>query len=541
MKINSLFYYFFLVCTLFFFTQNAFTNDESIKTLQPPQNNLESLLSEHVKYNPSSPNYVGLITIGDHTSEINQSTWLYVKNALEHYKKSQPIFIILELNTSGGEVFSAQKISDALKEMDTQYNIPIIAFINNWAISAGAMLAYSCRFIMVAKDASMGAAEPLTAEGGKMETASEKVNSAIRADFANRANFFGRNPFIAEAMVDKDIILVQRQGKIIKLDAENQIKTEGTTPDVLIKAKGKLLTLTAEQMMSYGVANLMLAPSKLNSITPEELKKGQWPGSKMLLFTYPFFAKIPQVTIEAYQMDWKTQFFALLANPAISSLLFLGMLLGFYVEFTTPGFGLPGTVAVTCLFLIILSSFALEIAGWLELILLLTGLLIILVELFVLPTFGLLGVIGAVFFMIGLLGMMLPGADSISYEFDTRTLNASGEVFFKRLAWLSASLLVGVSIIAVMARYITPKFAAFSKFVLVGHEQEGYIANDKPNELPQPGTKGKAMTNLRPAGKVIIEDNIYDAISYGVYIEKNTIIIVEKLDGSTIVVNKVTS
>ena len=109
-------------------------------------------------------------------------------------------------------MFAAQQISDALKELDTQYGIPVVAYINNWAISAGAMLAYSCRYIVVVKDASMGAAAPVIAsETGEMKEASEKINSAMRADFAGgRARFFDRNPNIAEGMVDKDLILVPK-------------------------------------------------------------------------------------------------------------------------------------------------------------------------------------------------------------------------------------------------------------------------------------------------------------------------------------------
>ena len=110
---------------------------------------------------------------------------------MDHFKETKPIFVILELNTPGGEVFAAQNISDALKELDTQYQIPVVCFINNWAISAGAMLAYSCRYITVVKDASMGAAAPVIAsETGEMKEASEKINSALRTDFANRAAFF---------------------------------------------------------------------------------------------------------------------------------------------------------------------------------------------------------------------------------------------------------------------------------------------------------------------------------------------------------------
>lgn len=497
---------------------------------------VDQKLAEYIKFDPAGENLVGWISIEDHSSEINQATFLYVKTALEHYKKVKPIFIVLELNTPGGEVFAAQKISDMLKEMDIQEKIPVVAFINNWAISAGAMLAYSCRYITVVKDASMGAAEPITiGESGKVESVSEKVNSALRADFGNRAAFFGRNPVIAEAMVDKDIILVWRQGQVIKLEKEDQIQPT----DTVVSAKGKLLTLTSEEMMKYGVADLLLPPVRLEPITPKELDSEKWPASKTLLFTYPFFKEIPHATVDKYRMDWKMQFFALLASPAVSSLLYLGLMLGLYMEISNPGLGLPGTLAITCLFLITLSSFALEIANWLELILLLAGLAIILVEVFILPTFGLLGFIGIVFFLMGLFGMMLPGWDAISFEIDTQTLNAAGEVFFNRLAWLGGTTVVALLIIAVLSRYAAPNFAAFRRFVLSGNEQVGYIAGDSPAELPKAGEQGEVLATLRPAGKIVIRDKIYDAISYGSFIEKGQKIVVDRLEGSVIVVSKV--
>lgn len=171
--------------------------------LAVPTSSLEASLAERIKFNPNGPNKIGYIKIVGHDSMISQSTWIYIKKALEYYKETRPAFIILEMDTPGGEVFAAQKISDALKEIDTQEGIPVVTYINNWAISAGAMIAYSTRYIAVVKDGSMGAAEPVIAgESGQMQSASEKVNSALRTDFANRARFFDRNPDIAEAMVD---------------------------------------------------------------------------------------------------------------------------------------------------------------------------------------------------------------------------------------------------------------------------------------------------------------------------------------------------
>jgi membrane-bound serine protease (ClpP class) len=505
---------------------------------QIEQSSVDKKLSQFIKINKEGPNQIGLIRIMEKNSQISQATWIYVKSALDYYKKSKPAFIILELNTPGGEVFSAQKISDALKEMDTQYEIPVVTFINNWAISAGAMLAYSTRFISVTKDASMGAAEPVQqGEGGQMVAASEKVNSALRADFANRAGFFDRNPAIAEAMVDKDLILVERYGKVIKFDKEDQIKKT----DIIISPKGKLLTLNAEQMMKYGVADIFLRPEKIGLVSEMELEKGRWAASKMLVFQYSFFKNIPGASIDYYRMDIKTQFLSLISNPIVSSLLFLGLMLGFYVEINTPGFGVPGSLALICLVLIILSSFALEIANVLELLLLLVGVAFVAIDLFVIPTFGLLGIVGAVFFFMGLFGMMLPGIGSVDFEFDTKTFNAAGEVFIQKLALLCGTLLLGVLIMVLMGRYLLPSFKGFNRFVLTGHEQtveDGYFAGADPKTLPKPGTRGEVLATLRPSGKVLINDAIYDAITSGGFIEKGSPIVVERLDGGIIIVNE---
>jgi membrane-bound ClpP family serine protease len=386
----------------------------------------------------------------------------------------------------------------------------------------------------------MGAAEPVV-EGleGKMETASEKINSALRADFANRARFFHRDPLIAEAMVDKDMIVVLRHGKIIKLDNENQIRSEGTDPDVMISPKGKLLTLDAEQMITYGVADLMVPPTKTSTLTSAEIGSGKWPAEKNPIFHQPFFDTIPQATIDSYQMDWKMRFFAFLASPMVSSLLMLGLMLGFYLEASSPGFGLPGTLALTCLFLIVLSSFSLEIANWLEMILLVTGILVILFELFILPTFGLLGFIGIVLFLMGLFGMMLPGADSVGYEYDTKTLNAAGIAFFERLAWLCGTFVLGLILIGLLARYVTPRFATFNRLVLTGNEQTGFTSVENLSELPKPGTRGEALTTLRPSGKILIDNIPYDAMSNGSLIEKGHYIEVIGIDSGTLLVEEV--
>lgn len=495
-------------------------------------------LEEHVHFDQNSPR-LGIIKLDDRSEAISESTWIHINAALNHYKETKPAAIILELNSPGGEVFAAERISDALKEMDTQYSIPVICYIDNWAISAGAMLAYSCRYIVVAKDASMGAAEPITmGEGGKMETASEKVNSALRSDFANHAKFFDRNPYIAEAMVDKDIILVEREGKIIKLDSEEQIRKES---DSLISPKGKLLTLNADQLIEYGVASQVFVPKSLPALTAKEQEEGRYPIVKTDLQQISYFQTVPNIIIEEFHLNWQTKFLAFLATPAVSSLLFMVLLVALYVEISGGGFGLAGAVALISLFLVLLSSFAMEAIHVLEPVLLAFGLILVGLEVFFFPTLGILGIIGVVFMIMGLAGMMIPGIESVSY--DGNVLNVAGEYVLNRLAWLSGAFLLALVVIVLLSRYMLPKFALTKALVLSEDMRSkaavvGNLPESPLTDLPQVGTDAIVTAALRPAGKVTVDNMEYDAVSTGGFILEGSWVRIVRIEGAKVVVEE---
>lgn len=543
-KIFSFYFFLIMIASLANAEEMKADIDElsTFRATYPDNPHVLEELRKYILYKPNEANLIGYIAIEDHNTAISESTWLYVKQALAYYKTTKPIFIILKLNTPGGDVFSSQKISDALKELDTQYGIPVIAYIDDWAISAGAMLAYSCRFIAPIKGSAMGAAAPVLDTGnGEMKEASEKIVSALRTDFANRARFFDRNPYIAEAMVDKDVILVMRQGKITKLTTESEVQMTGLNPDIVISSKGKLLTLDAQEMLKYGVADFLLFPGKRFLLTEQEEISGKWPAEKTLLFQHAFFQNIPHGIVDVYQMDWKTQFFVFLATPAVSSLLLLGLMLGIYMEMSAVGFGVAGTIASFCLFLIILSHLSLEIANWLEVILFFTGILIIAVDLFVLPTFGLFGLLGALLAIGGLFAMMLPDIGAVKFDVDTQTLNAAGEAVIQRLGWLSGTIVLGFISMLLLGRYFAPSLNVFDRLVLRGQEQEaakGYVAGIDSAKLPPIGVKAVAFTPLRLSGKISIGNTIYDAMSSGYFIEKGQMVTVVRIEGSVIVVEE---
>lgn len=496
---------------------------------------LNKNLEMHILFSDDKPNPVGHIYIGGHDTQISQGTFIYIKNALEYFReKVHPIFIILELDTPGGEVFPAQKISDALKEMDTNDGIPVVAFINNWAISAGAMLGYSCRYIATVKDGIMGAAQPVMQSG---EKTSEKVNSAIRSDFGARALFFDRNPLIAEAMVDPDRVLVVRDGKIMELNSNEEILKS----DHVITRKGKLLTLNGPEMLELGVAQFLLPPKKTIPLTEQERATGEWSSDHELLFTAPFFKDIPNVVIKSYQMDWKTRFFTILSHPMVTALLFLGLLVGFYVEISTGGFGVAAAIGLLCLALIVVSSFAIQATGWLEYILLGLGIGLLLLEIFVIPGFGVTGILGIIFTAAGLTALLLPGIREVHFDTATNTLNAAGEYLLHRLGWLGAALIIGVILIALLTKYLAPRFALFSPLIHRGEQdaEQGYVAGLNREGLPQIGAEGVVVSPLRTAGKVEIEGQVYDAVSSGGFIDKGERIKIIGIEGSKIIVQEI--
>jgi membrane-bound ClpP family serine protease len=430
---------------------------------------------------------------------IDTSTYLYVKFALEHFRKQGCKSVILELNTPGGEVFAAQKIAHILKESDQKYGMPVVAYLNNWAISAGAMLAYSCRTIAISPSASMGAAEPVMMSGGSMESASEKINSALRSEFANLASLYGRNPWIAEAMVDKDLILVKRGGEIVKIDAESEIRIG---EDEVLAAKGKLLTLNAKQLMDLGVAD--------------------WQGDLIQAF--------PEAKLVGYS-NWKVDFFSFLSHPLVASLLMMGLMLGFYMEIQMGGFGWPACLGLSCLGLILLSQFALSAAMWLEVIIMAIGAALILLELFVLPTFGALGIAGILLFLGALFALGQPDFSHVEFSFDIAEWNLAAYSLYSGLGWFCGSLLVALLSMVFFSRVIFPRSSLFKK--LIPPERIDTAPLDR---WPPVGSHGIAFSTCRPAGQVEVEGEVYEATSEGGFIDKGEKVTIVRIETNRIIV-----
>lgn len=440
------------------------------------------------------PSRIGYLKLTkDHP--IDNSTYLKFKLSIDHFKEQKVGQIVVELDTPGGEVFAALKIADLLKEVQTRDQIPVMAYLNNWAISAGAMLAYSCKTIGISPGASMGAAEPVMQTTTETAPASEKVNSALRAEFANLATFWGRNPLLAEAMVDKDLILVLRQGEIVKLDDESQMKLGS---DQVITRKGKLLTLNAQQLKEFHIAAFETSS----------------------LFQTPAFQGKEIVTYN----HWKIDFYSFLSNPFIAGLLGFGLLIGIYLEMQHPGLIAPLILAGSCLGLILLSQFAVETVYLLELIALGAGIVILFVELFILPTFGIGGIVGLLLALGGFISIMIPHFHDVQFF---PALNLAAEAIIERLAYLCGWMLVAGCLFA----WILPRY--LRRFAHTHHHE-----HPLPFVIAE-GKQGMAYTQLRPSGKVVIDGTHYEATTEGRFVEKGTAVAVIRQEGNKLWVKSV--
>jgi membrane-bound serine protease (ClpP class) len=383
----------------------------------------------------------------------------FVKRALNEAKRDGVEGILLEIDTFGGRVDAATELVDLMLDMP----MPVIAHVRGRAWSAGALIALAADYLVMAPGSSMGAAEPRPAE--------EKVISALRAEFESLAERNGRDPQVAAAMVDKDVVI------------------EG------LVEKDKILTLSANEAERRGFADFIAA------------------GRQQVLSKYGF----DDARVIEPSPNWAENLARFLTDPTVSSLLLSLGFLGLIAEITTPGWGVPGTAGLVALGLFFGGRMVVGLAGIEALIAFLIGVVLLALEVFVIPGFGLAGVAGllAIFYSI--------------------VISFPSPVVAMRV--ILTSLILTVALGLVLIRRMG-RSGVWRRFVLDTSErkEQGYVAPIAKRELL--GKKGVVQTTLRPSGIIEVEGERFDALSEGMYIPAGTPIVVTKVEGSRIIVAK---
>ena len=412
----------------------------------------------------------------------------FIQRTLEDAESNEATAVIFDINTFGGRVDAATQIKDAILGAD----IPTIAFINRRAISAGALISLSCERIYMTGGGLIGAATAVDMTGKK---GSEKVISFMREEMASTAEKRGRSKEIARGMVDEELTFTHLVigGDSIKVD------------DIEGRKDGKLISLTTEQALKYKIAD------------------GTAENMEALLDSLGYSSV---KTIETTE-NWSEAIVRFLTNPVVASLLTTFGFLGILFELQSPGWGIPGFVGLACLILSLSASYIAQLATMSDMLFVLTGLALILLEVLVIPGFGIAGLGGIGLMIYGLYLLLLPdipvGEEVLGQAMDGFLIGLVGAV-------------IGLVLLAKLM--IKTKFWEQLTAPDTQKKEDGY-SNTLGWESLQ-GETGIADTDLHPSGWVRVKDQRIFVVSEGEFIEEGKEIKILSVDGNRVLVRELT-
>lgn len=378
------------------------------------------------------------------------------EKAVKEAEEGKYDYLLLELNTFGGELDAADKIRTLL--LNTK--VPSIVYINNNAASAGALISIACDSIYMMPGASIGAASVVNQEG---EIMPDKYQSYMRSLMRTTAEHNGRNPNIAQAMVDPDV------------------KIPG------ISDSGKVLTFTSEEAVRNGFCE------GIASSREEVLEQ----------------AGIDQPEIHEQELSSIDKIINFLVNPVVSGILIMCIVGGLYFELQAPGIGLPSIIAITAALLFFAPHYLEGLAAHWEILIFLAGLILLMLEFFVVPGFGVTGVSGIVLIIVSL---VLTLVFNVGFKFNFNPeFNASAYVSKMTILVLVSSL-AGFFVSLWLGKKLIMAETRFGSLALRTEleSDKGFTSQDMRNEH-YVGKEGVAQTILRPSGKINIDGEVLDA------------------------------
>ncbi|MBL7778252.1 MAG: nodulation protein NfeD [Chitinophagales bacterium] len=411
--------------------------------------------------------------------EIGPSVNRLTQKAIAEAEKKKASYILIDLDTYGGLVSDADEIRTALLKT----KIPTIVFIRNNAASAGALISIACDSIYMRPGATIGAASVVNEAG---ELAPEKYQSYMRKKMRATAEETGRRPEIAEGMTDESL----------EIDS--------------IKEAGKIITFSTKEAIKYGYCNGVVDK-------PEDILL------KLSGGTY---------VMENHEITCIEEIILWLVKPAVSGILLLLIFGGIYFEFKMPGTFLPLGVSIVAAIMYFAPLYLDGMAANWEIIVFALGIVLILLEIFVIPGFGVAGITGIT---LTITGLTLALVRNIDFDFSF----VSGKSLAISFLMVTVAMALPLALLLAFGQRIFSS-ALFNRVSVQASmsKEDGYSIKD--NALQQfIGSTAVCSTDLRPAGKIEIGGERLDAVADGGFIEKGNNVRVLRLQGNYLIVEKI--
>ncbi len=436
----------------------------------------------------------------------------YMERALSPEETSEKdVLYILEIDTFGGRVDAALNI------VDTLLNTPqgkTIAYVSGKAISAGALIALASSQLFMKHHTTIGDCAPITYSSEGPQILGEKFQSPLRAKFRALAIRNGYPETLSEAMVTPEMevyeVIIKGERKFLeKREFENlsEQQKKSITSKRTIVAEGQLLTMNDTEAHQLGFSQASV------SDLDELLKR----------------MGLEDANVIRIEETWSESLVRFIGH--IAPILMLIGLAALYTELQAPGFGLPGILGILLLALVFLNQYLVGLAHHTELLIIALGIVFLGVEIFVLPGFGIAGIAGIACIIVGLIlslqGFVIPDP-SLPWEKELFVKNIS-----KVLGAFIGAFLLGIF----MLKYVFPTFSKKAEGPYLMATLEGFHADSEQTSRVKVGDKGVALTFLRPSGKAQINEDVFDVITDGAFLEKGTPVFISRIKGNTIIVS----
>lgn len=428
--------------------------------------------------------------------QIAAPIWRTTKLSLEEASKMNADYVLIHMNTYGGQVDMADSIRTAI----LNYPLPVMVFIDNQAISAGALISLACDSIYMRSGGSIGAATVVNQTG---EQVPDKYQSFMRGMMRSTAEAHGKKPVIENG----DTTWVwHRDPNIAELMVDPKIYVEG------VSDTGSVLTFTTLEAIDNGFCE-----GEANNI--DEVLR---------------IAGIGDYKIAEFKASGIEKMIQLFINPFVSGILIMLVIGGIYFELQSPGIGFPLIAAIGAAILYFAPLYLEGIAENWQVVVFIAGLILVAVEVFAIPGFGLAGVLGIGGIITGLTFGMI---DKLTFRFGEG--EDDGHVI-AAFAIVILSMFVAFVLSIWLSKKLFTDNKLFGSLALekVQKTSEGYVGVDASTLRSMVGTSGIAHTVLRPSGKVLIDNETFDAISEVSYINKGDKILVKRDEAGQLYVVK---
>ena len=434
------------------------------------------------------------IFVFDMKREVDKGLWRITQKAFEQSEKWNADLVIIRMNTYGGMV----DVADSIRTKILYYPQPVWVFIDNNAASAGSLISIACDKIFMRPGANIGAATVVNQSG---QVVPDKYQSYMRATMRSTAEAHGkdtlingrdtvfswrRDPRIAEAMVDPSIYIAG------------------------LVDTGKVLTMTTQEAIRWKYCE-----GEAESI-PDLLKK----------------QGVSNYELKEYKLSSFEKFMAFLLSPIVQGILILLIIGGIYFELQTPGIGFALILAIIGAVFYFAPLYIDGLAEHWEIIIFIIGIVLLLLEIFVIPGFGIAGISGIILIVSGLaLGLLA------NTKFDFTGIGVI-EIFksFAFVVFFVFSAIIGS--IWVSGKILTTGPLSWLALNTTQQKSDGFTS--APDEiLDLTGRVGVAYSILRPSGKVMIDGRVYDAMAETSYISMGSAVKVVRQEAMQIYVKQI--